>query len=80
MKVVLSSKLFWGYSMDFPDSFLLLSFEEQEQQVRTRAKSELVAIFNQHNLQILIDEVRSMNVHLHGPLGRGINYACDHVH
>ena len=66
--------------MEFPDSFLDLPIEEQQQQVRARAKSELISIFKVHNLQILIDDVHLMNLHLHGPLAPGTNYACDHVH
>ena len=80
MIVTLSAKLFWGYTIEFPDSLLTLPLEEQQEQVIKRAKSELIAIFKQHNLQVLVDEVHLMNLHLHGPLQVGTNYACDHPH
>ena len=80
MIVTLSTKLFWGYTIEFPDNLLDLPFEDQQQHVIRRIRAGLIEIFKQHNLQVLVDEVHLMSLHLHGHLKEGTNYACDHLH
>jgi hypothetical protein len=78
--VILSVELFWGWKMEFDSFILSLTQKEQEMIVLDRAKLELTQLFNLHNLQLLVDKVKEMKVHLHNPLVEGENYACGSHH
>jgi hypothetical protein len=79
--VVLSAKLFWGFSVEFEDGLESVSIEEQTLIVNARVKQELRDFFGQKNLQILIEEVQKLHLHLHDPLkANTLMYACDHCH
>ena len=79
--IVASAKLFWGFKIEAPNEYTLLTKNEQEMLVNAEFKLKLNAFFKQHNLQLLMEEVDKLHLHLHAPLEPdALVYACDHCH
>jgi len=80
--VKLSAKLFWGLEVNVLEEEVYgLSKEEQSNLVTLKAKSKLKMILGNYGLEVLIEEVDKLKLHLHKLLCRNeINYACDHCH
>jgi hypothetical protein len=80
--VKLSAKLFWGLQIElYEDEVYGLSRDEQSVLITLKAKTKLKCIFRNHGLELLIEEVDKLSLHLHHLLKvNEINYACDHDH
>jgi hypothetical protein len=79
--VVVSAKLFWGFSSRFENDIQKLSLEEQTSIVNAQIKQELRDFFMQKNLQLLVEESEKLTLHLHdGLTENSLRYACDHCH
>lgn len=79
--IVASAKLFWGFKIEVPNEYSMLSINEQQILVNAEFKLKLNAFFKQQNLQLLQEEVEKLKLHLHALLIEDtLVYACDHCH
>ena len=79
--IILSSELFQGFSVQFPDELAKLNFQEQVSIVNAQIKQDLMDFFMQRNLYNLKERADAMVIHLHDVLvPNTTTYACDHPH
>jgi hypothetical protein len=79
--VVVSAKLFWGFAVRFDNDVQNLSLDDQSRLVNIKIKQELRDFFMTKNLQLLVEEVEKLQLHLHDKLKENsLSYACDHCH
>jgi len=79
--IIASAKLFWGFKIELPNEYSILTKNEQETLVTAEFKLRLKEFFKIHNMQLLMEETDKLKLHLHVPLiPDALVYACDHCH
>lgn len=79
--ITLSAELFWGFQLEFQNELSSLSKEDQTCVIENEFKQQLKEYFKEKNLQLLMERVDVLVLHLHEALKPDSHtYACDHDH